>query len=66
MNESASTRSLGSLSSQPEDKSKQFGSAFLHVAPSMFLGAIDQTIIAAALPAIVGSHANAPCVIGTA
>lgn len=57
MNESASTRMLGSLSSQPEDKSRQFRSAFLHVATSMFLGAIDQTIIAAALPAIAGTSA---------
>ena len=38
-----------------EAKSIQFRSAFLHVAPSMFLAALDQTIIAAALPAIGGS-----------
>ena len=55
MNESARTRTLASLSSQPEDKRKQFRSAFLNVAPSMFLGTIDQTIIAAALPAIAGA-----------
>jgi EmrB/QacA subfamily drug resistance transporter len=38
-----------------KEKSVEFRSAFLNVAPSMFLGAIDQTIIAAALPAIAGS-----------
>lgn len=38
-----------------EDKAKQFRAAFFTVAPSMFLGALDQTIIAAALPAIAGS-----------
>ena len=38
-----------------EGKSEPFRAAFLHVAPSMFLGALDQTIIAAALPAIAGS-----------
>jgi EmrB/QacA subfamily drug resistance transporter len=37
------------------EKTGQFRSAFFHVAPSMFLGALDQTIIAAALPAIAGS-----------
>jgi EmrB/QacA subfamily drug resistance transporter len=42
-------------SSLPEEKREQFRSAFFHVAPAMFLGALDQTIIAAALPAIVGS-----------
>jgi hypothetical protein len=42
-------------SSLPEEKSVQFRHAFLRVAPSMFLGALDQTIIAAALPAIAGS-----------
>lgn len=36
-------------------KREQFRSAFFNVAPSMFLGALDQTIIAAALPAIAGS-----------
>jgi MFS family permease len=42
--------------SQPlEEKRAQFRSAFFHVAPSMFLGALDQTIIATALPAIAGS-----------
>ena len=39
----------------PEEKKEQFRSAFFHVAPSMFLGALDQTIIATALPAIAGS-----------
>jgi hypothetical protein len=43
--------------SLPEEKSVQFRHAFLRVAPSMFLGALDQTIIAAALPAIAGSAA---------
>src|SRR5258707_15612909 len=33
----------------------EFRAAFFHVAPSMFLGALDQTIIATALPAIAGS-----------
>ena len=42
-------------SSLPEEKREQFRSAFFQVAPSMFLGALDQTIIAAALPAIAGS-----------
>src|ERR1700740_2001041 len=42
-------------SSLPEEKRAQFRSAFFHVAPSMFLGALDQTIIATALPAIAGS-----------
>lgn len=42
-------------SSLPEAKGQQFRSAFFHVAPSMFLGALDQTIIATALPAIAGS-----------
>lgn len=42
-------------SSLPEEKREQFRSAFFHVAPSMFLGALDQTIIATALPAIAGS-----------
>lgn len=55
MNELASAKIAGSLSSPPQEKREQFRSAFLHVAPSMFLGAIDQTIIAAALPAIAGS-----------
>src|SRR5260221_6430038 len=41
--------------SPPEEKKEQFRSAFFHVAPSMFLGALDQTIIATALPAIAGS-----------
>jgi len=41
--------------SVPEEKKEQFRSAFFHVAPSMFLGALDQTIIATALPAIAGS-----------
>src|ERR1700756_2299474 len=42
-------------SSLPEEKREQFRSAFFYVAPAMFLGALDQTIIAAALPAIAGS-----------
>src|ERR1700754_2257503 len=37
------------------DKRAQFHAAFFHVAPAMFLGALDQTIIATALPAIAGS-----------
>ena len=49
----ANTRSP--LPSPTEEKREQFRSAFFHVAPSMFLGALDQTIIAAALPAIAGS-----------
>ena len=51
----ARTEIAGALSPPPEEKSAQFRSAFLHVAPSMFLGALDQTIIATALPAIAGS-----------
>ncbi len=50
----ARTEIAGTLSA-PEEKRAQFRSAFSHVAPSMFLGALDQTIIAAALPAIAGS-----------
>src|SRR5215470_5173802 len=38
-----------------EEKRERFRSAFFNVAPSMFLGALDQMIIAAALPAITGS-----------
>src|SRR5258705_3573918 len=48
-------KNRNSLPSPTEAKREQFRSTFLHVAPSMFLGAIDQTIIAAALPAIAGS-----------
>jgi EmrB/QacA subfamily drug resistance transporter len=55
MSEVASTKIAESFSSQPEEKREQFRSAFFHVVPSMFLGALDQTIIAAALPAIAGS-----------
>jgi len=44
-----------SLSSATEENGELFRAAFFHVAPSMFLGALDQTIIAAALPAIAGS-----------
>jgi EmrB/QacA subfamily drug resistance transporter len=44
-----------SVSPSTEENREQFQSAFFHVAPSMFLGALDQTIIAAALPAIAGS-----------
>ena len=43
------------MSNLPEGKREQFRSAFFRVAPSMFLGALDQTIIATALPAIAGS-----------
>ena len=43
------------MSNLAEDKRELFRSAFFRVAPSMFLGALDQTIIAAALPAIAGS-----------
>jgi MFS family permease len=38
-----------------EEKRIQFRSAFFDIAPSMFLAALDQTIIVAALPAIAGS-----------
>jgi MFS family permease len=48
-------KNRNSLPSSTEEKSAQFRSAFFRVAPSMFLGALDQTIIAAALPAIAGS-----------
>ena len=51
----ASTTVTSSLSAPLEEEREQFRSAFFHVAPSMFLGALDQTIIAAALPAIAGS-----------
>jgi hypothetical protein len=44
----ASAKSENSLSSLSAEKREQFRSAFFHVAPSMFLGALDQTIIAAA------------------
>ena len=50
-----STTIANAPTSLPEEKKEQFRSAFFHVAPSMFLGAIDQTIIATALPAIAGS-----------
>ena len=49
------TQGEDSLSSLSAAKREQFRSAFFHVAPSMFLGALDQTIIATALPAITGS-----------
>src|ERR1700751_1069844 len=55
MIEPASERNGNSLSSLSAEKREQFRSAFFHVAPSMFLGALDQTIIATALPAIAGS-----------
>src|SRR6201997_5748213 len=48
-------KSENSLYSLSAEKREQFRSAFFHVAPSMFLGALDQTIIATALPAITGS-----------
>ena len=48
-------RTENSCSLATEEKREQFRSAFFQVAPSMFLGALDQTIIAAALPAIAGS-----------
>lgn len=51
----ADAKSENSLSSLSAEKREQFRSAFFHVAPSMFLGALDQTIIATALPAITGS-----------
>jgi hypothetical protein len=51
-------------SSLPEKKSVQFRHAFLRMAPSMFLGALDQTIIAAALPAIAGSLGGLPILHG--
>jgi len=46
---------VNSHPSLPREKGEQFRSVFFYVAPSMFLGALDQTIIAAALPAIAGS-----------
>src|ERR1700760_2344102 len=49
------TKSENSLSSLSAEKREQFRSAFFHVAPSMFLGGLDQTIIGTALPAITGS-----------
>jgi hypothetical protein len=52
-------------SSLPEEKSVQFRHAFLRVAPSMFLGALDQTIIAAALPAIGAHSAGFPILHGS-
>src|SRR5580704_9693365 len=55
MIEPAGEKGGNSLSSLSAEKGEQFRSAFFHVAPAMFLGALDQTIIAAALPAIVGS-----------
>ena len=55
MNGPVVAKFVNSLPSLPEEKGEQFRSAFFHVAPSMFLGALDQTIIAAALPAIAGS-----------
>lgn len=51
----ARTETAGALSAPPEEKREQFRSAFFRVATSMFLGALDQTIIATALPAIAGS-----------
>src|SRR5260221_8554290 len=48
-------KNRNSLPLPTEEKKEQFRSAFFHVAPSMFLGALDQTIIATALPAIAGS-----------
>jgi hypothetical protein len=36
-------------------KRKEFRAAFLSVAPAMFLGSLDQTIIAAALPVVARS-----------
>jgi len=39
----------------PSGQAKEFRSAFFDVAPAMFLGTLDQTIIAAALPAITSS-----------
>ena len=48
-------KARNSVSPSAEENREQFQSAFFHVAPSMFLGALDQTIIAAALPAIAGS-----------
>ena len=39
----------------PFGQAKEFRSAFFDVAPAMFLGTLDQTIIAAALPAITAS-----------
>jgi MFS family permease len=51
----AGTQGEDSLSSLSAEKRDQFRSAFFHGAPSMFLGALDQTIIATALPAITGS-----------
>src|SRR3984893_12744493 len=55
MIEPVRTRTANSFSPPTEEKREQFRSAFFQVAPSMFLAALDQTIIAAALPAIAGS-----------
>lgn len=55
MTSPADVKLANPLSLLPEDKSEQFRSAFFNVAPAMFLGTLDQTIIAAALPAIAGS-----------
>jgi EmrB/QacA subfamily drug resistance transporter len=51
----AHTNIANSVSSLSEERREQFRSAFFQVAPAMFLGTLDQTIIAAALPAIAGS-----------
>ncbi len=37
---------------------QRFGRMFFYVAPAMFLGALDQTIVAAALPAIAAALGN--------
>jgi hypothetical protein len=47
MNGPVGAKTGNSLSSATEEKRIQFQSAFFHVAPSMFLAALDQTIIAA-------------------
>jgi MFS family permease len=51
----AHTNIANSVSSLSEERREQFRSAFFQVAPAMLLGTLDQTIIAAGLPAIAGS-----------
>lgn len=49
------------------DEAARFRGVFLYVAPAMFLGTLDQTIVAAALPAIVatlGGLANVGWIAG--
>ncbi|WP_342629641.1 MFS transporter [Nguyenibacter vanlangensis] len=50
----ASPLTKGALPSSPTEN-KRFVTVFLSVAPAMFLGSLDQTIVATALPAIATS-----------